>query len=164
MHRFNLKITAGLLAIGIVLAASGLATAATPVKNLWATVNICDTHKHPNTIGVRGRMPGNGDSSQNMFLKAVLQQRKSGKWVYLKNGSSPWLKAGNAKFSWGENGWNFVFKLTKGQSLKLRGQVKYQWRKNGKVVRSGARFTTSGHPSSHSDPEGYSAADCTLKG
>jgi hypothetical protein len=167
MHRFSLKIAAGLLATAILLAASGLATAAPkPVKNLWSTINICDTKKHPNIVGVRGRMPGNGDSKQTMYVKLLIQFKNSkGKWVQVtKNGTSPWLKAGNAKFTWGENGWNFSISIKKGQKFNFRGQAKYEWRKTGNVVRSGARYTTSGHQTAKSDPEGYSAATCTVKG
>jgi hypothetical protein len=166
MHRFSLRIAAGLLVLAVVLAASGLATAAPkPVKNLWSTVNICDTKKHPNIVGIRGRMPGNGDKNQTMWLKVILQHQKNGKWANVtKGGASPWLKAGSAKFSWGENGYNFTINVKAGDKFKFRGQVKYEWRKSGNVVRSGARYTTSGHASSNSDPEGFSAATCTVKG
>jgi hypothetical protein len=27
---------------------------------LWATVNICDTEKNPDSMGIRAGMPGNG--------------------------------------------------------------------------------------------------------
>ena len=29
-------------------------------KRLWATINICDTRKHPHTIGIRGEAPALG--------------------------------------------------------------------------------------------------------
>jgi hypothetical protein len=167
MHRFSLKIAAGLVAMGIVLGATGLASAAPkPVKNLFATINVCDTKKHPNIVGVRGRMPGNGNSKQTMYLKALIQFKNSkGKWVQVtKNGKSPWLKAGNAKFAWGENGWNFPIAIKAGQKFTFRGQVKYEWREGKNVVRTGARYTTGGHQTAKSDPEGYSAATCTVKG
>src|SRR5262245_47393421 len=30
-------------------------------KRLWATVNVCDTVGHPDSLGIRGSMPGSGD-------------------------------------------------------------------------------------------------------
>src|SRR6185437_3558460 len=29
-------------------------------KRLWATINVCDTRKHPRTIGIRGEVPALG--------------------------------------------------------------------------------------------------------
>ena len=35
---------------------------------LWATVNICDTERYPNMLGVRASMPGNG-TRQTMWMR-----------------------------------------------------------------------------------------------
>ena len=32
-------------------------------RNLWATVNICNTKRHPDVVGIRGQMPALGFSS-----------------------------------------------------------------------------------------------------
>ena len=52
---------------GLLVAAAAVAAATTGMPKqtsplLWATINVCDTAAHPNTIGIRGSMPGTGDA------------------------------------------------------------------------------------------------------
>jgi hypothetical protein len=152
-------------AAGLVLAVLAAVPAATAkeVKNLWATVNICDTKKHPDDVGIRGRMPGNG-TSEKMYMKFILQFKKAGKWVTVKpGGTSPWVSAGSAKFTWGANGRTFhVNGVKAGSSFTMRGHVKYEWRSHGNVVQTATRNTTAGHPTSKGDPKNYSAATCVV--
>ena len=42
-------------------------------KRLWATVNVCDTVGHPDSIGIRGSMPGSGDKAELMFMRFQVQ-------------------------------------------------------------------------------------------
>ena len=42
-------------------------------KRLWATVNVCDTVGHPDSIGIRGSMPGSGDKAEVMFMRFQVQ-------------------------------------------------------------------------------------------
>ena len=42
-------------------------------KRLWATVNVCDTVGHPDSIGIRGSMPGDGDKTEVMFMRFQVQ-------------------------------------------------------------------------------------------
>ena len=41
-------------------------------RPLWATVNICDTAKSPNALGVRTSVPGNG-SNERIFARYTAQ-------------------------------------------------------------------------------------------
>src|SRR3954452_18804402 len=40
---------------------------------LWATINICDTAKHPDTIGIRASMPGSGKTRERMYMRFQVQ-------------------------------------------------------------------------------------------
>src|SRR5689334_5834249 len=40
---------------------------------LWATINICDTAKHPDTIGIRASMPGSGKAKERMYMRFQVQ-------------------------------------------------------------------------------------------
>ena len=46
----------------------GTALAAPKSPDLWATVNICDTLRHPDQMGVRASMPGDG-THERMFMR-----------------------------------------------------------------------------------------------
>ena len=134
--------------------------AARAPKNQWATVNICDTKKHPNAIGIRARMPGNG-TSQHMRMRFFLQYLKKGAWTRVKGAMSAWRDAGSADFTWQELGWTFTINdLKPGDGYRMRGLVKFQWRKHGKIVRSAHAYTSAGHATGHGDPPNYSASTC----
>ena len=136
---------------------------AATVKNLWATVNICDTKGHPNAIGIRGRAPGNG-SSDNIWMRFLVQFKKNGAWTFVKNGGrSAWIKAGSARYKWLERGVTFPFDLKPGESYLMRGLVRYEWRRHGEVLHRTHRYTEAGHHAAGGgDPKGYSAATCFI--
>jgi hypothetical protein len=136
------------------------------VKDLWATVNVCDTPKSPNKMGVRARMPGDG-TTRRMFMRFTAQYRTGGKWkVVGGRGRSGWLLAGSARFRNQELGYTFSIDAPKpGTSYVLRGLVQFQWRKKGtrKVERRSHRFTERGHPTGRDgQPRNYSAARCRI--
>ncbi len=71
-----------LLACVVLVARCPAAAAAQSPRDLWATVNVCDTAATPNTIGVRGSMPG-------LKRKATLRMRfrvqylaPDGRWLH----------------------------------------------------------------------------------
>src|SRR4051794_39987188 len=43
------------------------------VAGPWATVNVCDTSAHPDTIGVRGSMPGTGSAKDDLYMRIQVQ-------------------------------------------------------------------------------------------
>jgi hypothetical protein len=138
--------------------------AASAPKHLWSTINICDTSKHPDQLGIRARMPGNG-TSQKMRMRFIAQYMKQGSWVRVKDAVSPWRLAGSASFTWQELGWTFNFKeLQPGDGYRMRGLVKFEWRSHGKVVRRAHAYTTSGHRTGRGDPPNYSASTCFMSG
>ena len=155
------------------LATAALATGisapadARKVKDLWATVNVCDTPKSPNKMGVRARMPGDGTRNR-MYMRFTAQYRTGGRWkVVGGRGRSKWLLAGTARRRWQEVGYTFGIDAPKpGTSYVLRGLVQYQWRDKTthKVVRRTHRFTARGHPTgSDGQPRNYSAGRCRVE-
>ena len=156
-----------LLLLAIAPAAAGAQTVdRSPL--LWATVNICDTAKHPDTLGVRASMPGSGRRSERMYMRfrAQFLSTVDGKWHnFLSKGTdSGWVNVGSAHFRARRSGWSFPFTLKKDQRYELRGAVSFQWRRGTKVVRRAAKRTTTGHTTALSEPKGYSAATCVIKG
>src|SRR5437764_624121 len=49
-----------MLVAAVVALATVPASAGAQSRDLWTTVNLCNTPAHPNQMGVRGRMPGDG--------------------------------------------------------------------------------------------------------
>jgi hypothetical protein len=141
------------------------AAQAKPPKDLWATVNVCDTAKSPDQMGVRARMPGDG-TRRRMFMRFSAQYRSGKKWKPVSGrGRSHWLLAGSALFRNQELGYTFSFDAPKaGTSYLMRGLVQFEWRapKSPTVVRRTHRYTENGHPTKPAEPKGYSRATCKI--
>jgi hypothetical protein len=137
-------------------------------RHLWATVNICDTAKSPDTIGVRASMPGSGKAGERMYMRFRAQffSQVDQKWHnFIAEGTdSGFVSVGSAKYKARQSGWTFPFKLQPGQEFTLRGAVSFEWRRGDKVVRRAAKRTSKGHTTALSDPKGYSVATCVIKG
>ncbi|HKP90817.1 MAG TPA: hypothetical protein VJT75_12700 [Thermoleophilaceae bacterium] len=146
-----------------------LYTASAP-KNQWATINICDTEKHPDQLGIRARMPAL-DRGVKMKMRFFVEYMKNGAWTGVPSTDggttmSDWFVAGTGQHKWEELGDTFrLSRLQPGDSYLMRGLVKYQWRKHGKVVKRAHAYTTAKHSRGEfGDPKGYSAATCTVSG
>lgn len=131
-------------------------------RDLWATVNICDTKKHPDMLGLRARMPGTG-KRERMYMRFTAQFRRNGRWREVDNGQSRWIKAGSAQLEYQERGFTFPIKVDEGASFLLRGRVEFEWRKAGRVTKRRTRTTTGGHPSRGADPRDFSAGRCRIE-
>src|SRR3954447_11326821 len=133
-------------------------------RTLWATINVCDTPKHANDMGVRARMPGDGHRHL-MYMRFTAQFKSGSTWKPVGGkGASRWLYAGSALFKTQELGYTFSFDAPKaGSGYVMRGLVQFQWRtKKGKVVRRTHLYTEGHHPTKGTDPKGYSAAKCRI--
>jgi len=154
------------LALLLVLAAPAAADAR--IKNLWFSVDVGDTEKKPDTIGIRARMPGDGTKRRLwMRFRTQFYSDQDFGWKYVeKGGRSKWLEVGSAIFAYKETGLEFEFDPpSAGNSFLLRGVVEFQWRsKGGKVVRRTRKFTEDGHRTRDADPRGFSAARCRIEG
>jgi hypothetical protein len=135
---------------------------------LWATVNVCDTPANPDTIGVRGSMPGSGRSGEQMYIRFRVQyfSRAEGRWHNITRGAdSGWVAVGSARFKARQAGWSFRFvPPADGSPHLLRGAVAFEWRRGDKVVNHAQERTTGRHRSATgADPDGYSASHCEIK-
>lgn len=135
-------------------------------KLLWATVNICDTPKHPDTVGIRGSMPGSGFASERMFMRFQLQYfaASDSRWHNIgSSGDSGFIPVGSARYKVRQNGRNFTVRPPKTGAFRLRGAVTFEWRKGDKVVRRARKRTAAGRgPTPGADPAGFSAASCDV--
>ena len=166
MHR-PIRLAVALTALALLLPA---ASAEARERHLWATVNICDTPKNPDRVGVRGRMPGTG-RRESMRLRIALQYRDAGEWRNDEDLVSPWLGAGSALRLFGETGYTFALRPPAGRSSLVRGVVRFEWRdrrrRNGRlvwVVTKRKRVVTEGrHRTRQADPRNFSAATCLVR-
>lgn len=133
---------------------------------LWATVNACNPKDHPNTIGVRGSMPGDGQVRETMYMRFRIQYQdpKSGQWLFVTRGAdSGFLPVGTANYSARQSGRSFQIVPTPGQPYLLRGAVSFEWRRGTTEIRSARIHTTAGHRDAKgADPAGYSASTCRM--
>lgn len=133
---------------------------------LWATVNVCDTHNSPNTIGIRGSMPGWRDGRETMWMRFVVQYLSDvdDRWHdVIGGGDSGFVPVGSARLRAREGGRSFRINPNNGKPVTLRGRVSFEWRLRGAVVRRARLRTRKGHASSAgADPPGYTAATCTI--
>jgi hypothetical protein len=156
-----------LLALLLALALPAPATASHR-GDLWATISICDTDAHPNVLGVRASMPGNG-TRQTMWMRFRVKyfDRASHEWYAVPGDSgSPWIKLGGARYRAREAGREFtITPPLPTTSYVVRGEVRYQWRrrKSGKVVHRRRQVTLAGHPTGRfGDPFDYSSGVCEI--
>jgi hypothetical protein len=133
-------------------------------RELWATIDVCAAKDQPNTIGIRGSMPSDGHPKDTMLMRFIVQSldTTTQKWANLgTKADSGFVSVGSAK-SIRQGGRSFELVPASG-SVQLRGVVDFQWRRAGTVVDSVSRVTTAEHKSlAGADPEGFSAATCTL--
>jgi hypothetical protein len=133
---------------------------------LWATIDVCDPAKKPNTVGIRGSMPGDGHAHDSMYMSFRLQYLDSATkdWVDLASGASSGFVPVGGGASARQGGTSFVLKPVAGKpAVTLRGVVDFQWRRGKTVVVSGAEPSTAGHLSlAGADPANYSAATCVI--
>jgi hypothetical protein len=165
-HCFEMKILSACLLISLALVAA--ASARKPIeksKDLWATVNVCDSPAKDNHIGIRGSMPGwKTPARKQMRFQVQYFSRADGLWHNITKGAdSGWVLLGQTPRRAVEAGQDFTFEPPAGQSLRLRGKVTFRWRRNGRTLRRLWELTEAGHTSTRgADPAGYSAAECVI--
>ena len=136
-------------------------------KRLWATVNVCDTVGHPDSIGIRGSMPGGGDKAETMFMRFQVQVFDADEelWHNLPGADSGFVSVGSARYKTRQSGNTFTITPPREGAAPylLRGAVTFEWREDGEVVRRARKSTTATHPNTAgSDPPGFSSATCTI--
>jgi len=131
---------------------------------LWATIDVCDPRDQPDTVGVRGSMPGDGDAHDRMYMSFRLQyEGASGQWLDLSSTTGGWVAVGGSS-SPRQGGSSFDLKPAQGKPpVTLRGVVDFQWRRGKRVLANATRTTAAGHKSlAGADPKDFSAATCVI--
>src|ERR1039458_1395643 len=160
LHSMTAKISlcACLAALVLALPSAALATSSSsPSPNtaaskrallkspeLWATIDVCSPTDQPDTVGIRGSMPGNGQSGEAMYMRFRLQYLDSTtkRFIDLANVVAPrFVTVGPAR-SAREAGRSFqLVPVAGGPAVRLRGVVTFQWRRGRTVVESISRPT-----------------------
>ena len=176
---------AGVASASVVLAASaglgapaGMASAAAPrglsqastralssSHELWATIDVCNPKDQPDTVGIRGSMPGDGRAADKMYMSFHLQYMStSGRWVDLASGASPSYVAVGGSGAAREGGRSFQLVPVAGMpATTLRGVVDFQWRRGRTVLLRLSRASSAKHQAlAGADPAGFSAASCLI--
>jgi hypothetical protein len=155
------------LALACALAAGTVANAAQGrPKDLWATVNVCDTPEYPDMMGVRASMPGDGDHTK-MYMRFAAQyfDRSKQLWSDVKgDGLSKWIFVGSGLYARRQGGYTFAFDPPAvGKKFVLRGAVDFKWVKRGRIVRTAHVVTKGAHPgTAGADPKDFSASLCEI--
>lgn len=135
-------------------------------SQLWATIDVCNPSDQPDTVGVRGSMPGDAHSKDAMFMRFRLQYLNSATkhWVDLANGADSGFVAVGAAKSARQAGFTFQLTPVAGKpAFMLRGVVSFEWRRGSTIEYAVSRPTTASHKSlSGADPAGFSAAGCLI--
>lgn len=150
------------LLVALFLAALLVPASAEAKGTLWATVNVCDTTKHPDEVGVRASMPGHPRGAVRK-MRFRVQYRSGARWRYVTGADSGWRRLSRSRGRPVEAGWSFGFPHPDAGPITFRGVVRYRWVRNGRVIDRAVRTTEAGHPTTTgSDPAGYSAATCSI--
>jgi len=65
-------------------------------RELWATIDVCKPADQPNTVGIRGSMPGDGNAHDTMYMSFRLQymETTTGLWVNLSKTAPAFVSVG----------------------------------------------------------------------
>jgi hypothetical protein len=133
---------------------------------LWSTIDVCNPTDQPDTVGIRGSMPGDHLAHDTMYMRFRLQ--------YLNPSTKAWtdlMKSSAASFvdvgtgaDPRQAGRSFQLSPVAGQpAFTLRGVVSFQWRHGKTVLAQVSRPTSAGRDSlAGADPAGFSAASCLI--
>jgi hypothetical protein len=135
-------------------------------RELWATIDVCNPTDQPNTVGIRGSMPGDGVAHDKLYMRFRLQyeETSSKRWVDLAHGADSGFVFVGAASSARQAGRTFQLVPVAGKpAFTLRGVVSFQWRRGEHIVHAVSRPTSAGHQSlAGADPANYSAATCLM--
>jgi hypothetical protein len=131
-------------------------------RNLWATVNICDTTAHPNALGIRGQMPALGfPTRMSMLVQVDYYVMADGRFE--PDTSVPRVRVPLSKTAQANGLWQGGVEFSFTPPAVLSGTVTFQWKLGRKVIGHVTKLTAHGRKGvKHSDPPGYSTATCTI--
>jgi hypothetical protein len=131
-------------------------------KTLWATVNICDSRRDPNTLGIRGEMPSLGFPAWlSMRIQVNYYSRSKKKFIPVPGTATvKTIRLGRSRLGLQQGGAVFVFKPHAGL---LDASVEFFWRRSGRLLGSTTQPTAGGHHGADfGSPPRFSAAQCRI--
>jgi hypothetical protein len=127
---------------------------------LWATVNICNTRRDPDRIGIRGQMPSLGfPASLSMDIQVDYLSQANHRFKLVPGASRAiGFRATTGLHQEGAN-WRFT-----PNTGTLSATITFTWSSlAGKVLARATHAATAGHPDADfGDPPHFSAAQCTI--
>lgn len=164
--RRNVQIITLFVLLVVPVAAAQAAQSTDDTREVWATVNVCDTADAPNTIGIRASMPGSRSGAEVRWMRFVVEyhSQEEDRWYRLADGGdSGYLRVGKGRRP-KQFGRSLRIAPAAGKQVLVRGRVFFQWRtEGGEVLQSASARTRKGRRSdAGADPPGYSAATCTI--
>ncbi len=129
-------------------------------RYLWATVNVCNTKRHPNSIGIRAQMPALGFTT-TLEMNFQVDQRSAQSASFRPiSGAKRAVSVGSVKRGLQQDGVTFSLPANSGA---LRGTVNFEWKLGHWLLGHSSRVTTRGHPTANfGDPPRYSASRCVI--
>jgi hypothetical protein len=129
-------------------------------RQVWATVNVCDTRAHPDVMGVRGQMPALGVRAELAMAFSVEYFVSSQRGFRRLPGVRLPVSVGPASRGNYQAGAQFRFAPHTGL---LRGRVRFSWRIGRRTVGTIERVTRFGHPDArYGDPARFSDWKCVI--
>jgi hypothetical protein len=128
-------------------------------RDLWATVNICNTTHHPDVIGIRAQMPALGFLARlrmdlgveylaDHAFKPVPTTTRSISIAPVRSG----LQQGGITFSFPPHAGYF------------RGSATFEWSRDSKLLGRVTVKTSPGHRTADfGDPPGFSSWNCVMR-
>lgn len=130
-------------------------------SSLWATVNICNSKTHPDTLGIRGQMPTLGFASWlSMSIQLNYYSKTKKRFVPAPSAGQKLIRLGRLSTGLQQDGATFAFKPHAGL---FNATVQFIWRRSGKLLGQTTKTTTAGHPNADfGSPAHYSARQCRI--
>jgi hypothetical protein len=133
--------------------------AAEASRDLWATVNICNSKRFRRVIGIRGQMPSLGFNA-SLGMKIDIEYQPSPKMGFKPSGLKETIGLGQVVHRLVQGGARW--KLAPHQG-RLRGSVTFVWWIGHTVLGQTTRTTTARHhDADFGDPPKFSAAECDM--
>jgi len=128
-------------------------------RDLWATINICNTKRFPRVIGIRGEMPSLGFKA-SLGMEIDVEYQPSPKLGFKPSGLRQMIGLGPSVHRLLQGGARW--KLMPNQGL-LRGSITFVWWIGHTVLGQTTRTTTGRHhDADFGDPPRFSAAVCDM--
>ncbi|MEA2214336.1 MAG: hypothetical protein QOF83_4284 [Solirubrobacteraceae bacterium] len=130
-------------------------------SSLWATVNICNSRRDRNDLGIRGQMPSLGFAAwMSMDIKLYYYSNQK-RYLPVPTRGSKLVRLGRSSSGLHQSGAMFQFSP---HQPRLKAVVTFIWRRSGQLLGKTTRTTTARHRNADfASPPHYSAATCTIK-